>query len=132
MSQPIPDGSATLERHGIRGIEGPNRMQQLAPLNQQYSGLEPELKWDANGQPQTEEGKLRVLLEMGILHDLLGASLTDPEEGRQLVEHAYRRTFDEWLSLFASERPEVDRLVLMRQFATAWHNVEELLTKNPR
>ena len=130
MSQPVPDGSTTFERYGIRGVEGENLMRQLAPLNGRYSSLGSTRYLD--GHPVTDGEQLQMNLEMDILHGLLGGESTQIDEVPEVVTRAYRRTFDEWLALVADARPSVDRQVLTQQFIAAWHNVEELLKNNPR
>lgn len=130
MSQPIPESSATLERHGIRGVEEPNLMRQIAPLNERYSALNPAR--NKEGQPRTDEEKLGIDLEIDLLHGLMGAGSTHVDEVPEVVTRAYRRTFDEWLILLAGERPDVSRQLLIQQLSVAWHNVEDLLKNSPR
>ena len=125
---PIPSRGASLECHGIRGIDGPNLIAQLAPLNARFSSLHPLL----DRKDLSEGDRLRIELEVFILKELMGYDGTSMEECGAAMTAAYKRPFSEWLTIIMNAHCKFDTAALQQQLANAWREIEALLTKHPR
>lgn len=127
-SHPIPDSDATLERHGIRGIEGPNLVAQIAPLNERYTHLGSRLR---NDDELRSLKWLRADMQFQIITELLGAETGSLGHAITTMTAAYQRTFAEWQRLFEQKYHWYIPEAVQWQLANAWHDVEELLANNP-
>lgn len=128
-SHPIPDGNATLERHGIRGIDGVNLVAQIAPLNERYIQLGSRLRNDSKLRGQKW---LCVDMQFQIITKLVGAETRSLGQATATMTAAYRRTFGEWVELFEQKYHWYTPKAVQQQLANAWRDVEELLINHPR
>jgi hypothetical protein len=126
---PTPDNETTLERHGIRGISGTNLVAQIAPLNARYTQLGSQLR---NDETLRDRKWMCTDMQFNIVSELLGAEAKSFSQATAKMTAAYRRTYGAWLQSFVQRYDWYTQEAVQEQLANAWHDIEELLTDNPR
>jgi hypothetical protein len=114
-SSAIPAPTSTLEKHGVRGVTGPNILAQTIFLDRRHSAIGIRLV----SSRYSEEEKLGFKLEFSILGSLLGDYI-DPRRGKlEDLIPIYRRTFADWLQIAISEHNRFPRPIIEQQLANA-------------